>query len=51
MEAQDRSPEELVEVIGSKEVVMKIINGETQISKSQAKMLAKLFNVDETLFT
>ncbi|MBR8839576.1 MAG: transcriptional regulator [Stigonema ocellatum SAG 48.90 = DSM 106950] len=51
MEAHDRSPEALVGVIGSKEVVLKIINGESQISKSQAKAIAELFKVDESLFT
>jgi hypothetical protein len=30
---------------------LKIINGESQISKSQAQALAELFKVDESLFT
>jgi HTH-type transcriptional regulator / antitoxin HigA len=50
MEAQEWEPEALVEVIGSKEIVLKIIKGETQISKSQAKAIAELFKVDESLF-
>jgi len=50
MEAQDKSPEALAEVIGSQEVALKIINGESHISKSQAHVIAKLFKVDESLF-
>ncbi len=47
MEAHDISPEALVGVIGSKEDVLKIINGESHISKA----LAELFKVDESLFS
>lgn len=50
MEAQDIEPKALVGVIGSWETVLKIINGEINLSKSQAKALAELFKVDETLF-
>lgn len=50
MEAQNWSPKELVGVIGSEEIVLKIINGEVPIDKSQAQALAKLFQVDESLF-
>ncbi len=50
MEAQDKSPEELSEVIGSQEVALKIINGESHISVSQAQAIAKLFKVDKSLF-
>ncbi|MEH2075743.1 MAG: transcriptional regulator [Nostoc sp.] len=50
MEAQDIEPKALVGVIGSWETVLKIINGETNISKSQAKALGELFKVDEALF-
>jgi HTH-type transcriptional regulator / antitoxin HigA len=50
MEAHDKSKEALVGVIGSREVVLKIINGESHISTSQAKALAKFFKVDESLF-
>jgi HTH-type transcriptional regulator / antitoxin HigA len=50
MEAQDIDPKALVGVIGSWETVLKIINSETNISKSQAKALAKLFKVDESFF-
>ncbi|MBD2514357.1 hypothetical protein H6G93_04920 [Nostoc sp. FACHB-973] len=37
-------PDTLVEVIGSVEQVREIINGEREISKSQAESLAKFFN-------
>lgn len=50
MEARDIDPKALVGVIGSLETVFEIINGEINISKSQAKALAKLFKVDESLF-
>lgn len=51
MEARDWSSKDLVGVIGSEEIVLKIINGEIPINKSQAQALAKLFKVDESLFT
>jgi HTH-type transcriptional regulator / antitoxin HigA len=50
MEAQDIKPKVLVGVIGSWDTVLGIINGETNISKFQAKALAELFKVDESLF-
>ncbi|RCJ20452.1 transcriptional regulator [Nostoc sp. ATCC 43529] len=37
-------PDTLVEVIGSVEQVTEIINGESEISKTQAESLAKFFN-------
>ena len=51
MEARDWSAKDLVGVIGSEEIVLKIINGEIPIDNSLAQALAKLFKVDESLFT
>ena len=50
MEAQDIKQENLVGVIGTREVVSEIINGKRNISKTQAKNLAKFFCVDVSLF-
>jgi len=50
MDARDWSSKELVGAIGSEDVVLKIINGEISINKSQAQALAELFQVDESLF-
>ncbi|RUT07014.1 hypothetical protein DSM106972_022750 [Dulcicalothrix desertica PCC 7102] len=46
MEARSLEPEKLVEVIGSKEAVLEIINQKRNISESQAKALAEFFQLD-----
>jgi antitoxin component HigA of HigAB toxin-antitoxin module len=51
MEARSMEPKALVGVIGSLSTVLEIINNEISISQSQAKALAELFKVDESLFT
>ncbi|WP_339381847.1 transcriptional regulator [Dendronalium phyllosphericum] len=51
MEAQDLTQNDLVEILGSNEVVDKVINGHLELNKKQAEALAKLFNVDASLFT
>ncbi|MBW4508800.1 MAG: transcriptional regulator [Scytonematopsis contorta HA4267-MV1] len=50
MEARDMQPEGLVGVLGSLELVLDIINGKISISQHQAKALAEVFKVDESLF-
>ncbi len=49
MEAQNVTPEDLVEVIGSPEIVTQIINNQLPINKNQAQALAKFFQVDVEL--
>jgi HTH-type transcriptional regulator/antitoxin HigA len=51
MDACDITPEALVEVIGSSEVVGEIVTGKRSINKAEAKALAAYFNVDISLFT
>jgi HTH-type transcriptional regulator/antitoxin HigA len=41
---------DLIEIIGSKEVVSEILHGEREISKAQAKALGEYFNIDASLF-
>lgn len=50
MEAQDITKESLVQVLGSSEIVDKVINGELEIASQQAQELGNLFNVDSSLF-
>jgi HTH-type transcriptional regulator / antitoxin HigA len=50
MDARDATTEALVDVIGSLEVVQKIINGERIINKTEAEALANYFHVDVSLF-
>ena len=50
MDVRDLAPSALVEVIGSKQAVFEIINGQSSISKAQAQALADFFKVDISLF-
>ncbi|MEH2420692.1 MAG: transcriptional regulator [Nostoc sp.] len=50
MEAGDITPEALVNVIGSKEVILEIVNGDRSINKAQAEALADYFHLDASLF-
>lgn len=50
MESNDIKQENLVGVIGSKEVVSEVVKGERSISKTQAKALAEFFCVDVGFF-
>jgi HTH-type transcriptional regulator/antitoxin HigA len=50
MEARDLRQEDLVSVIGSREVVSELINGKRGISKAQAKALGEFFHVSPELF-
>ncbi|MBD2680182.1 MULTISPECIES: type II toxin-antitoxin system HigA family antitoxin [Nostoc] len=51
MDARDITTEALAEVIGSLEVALQIVNGESTISQTQAETLADYFHVDASLFT
>ncbi|WP_225225569.1 helix-turn-helix domain-containing protein [Komarekiella delphini-convector] len=50
IEAQSLEQAVLVEILGSSEIVDKVINGELKISRQQAEALGKLFHVDASLF-
>ncbi|MGF1986646.1 MAG: helix-turn-helix domain-containing protein [Nostoc sp. ZfuVER08] len=50
MEARSLEQADLVEIIGSSEIVAKVINGELEITKEQAEALGKFFHVDTSLF-
>lgn len=50
MEANGMSQKDLVGVIGSSGVVSEVVNGKRSISKSQARALGRIFNVDPGLF-
>ncbi|MEH2248615.1 helix-turn-helix domain-containing protein [Nostoc sp.] len=50
MEARSLEQADLVEILGSREIVAKIIDGEFQITKEQAEALGKFFHVHASLF-
>jgi HTH-type transcriptional regulator/antitoxin HigA len=50
MQARDLKQSDLVELFGSKSRTSEAINGKREISKSQAKALAKFFKVSADLF-
>jgi HTH-type transcriptional regulator / antitoxin HigA len=50
MDARSLEPEDLVEIMGSSEAVVEVINGRLEISKKQAEALGKFFHVDLGLF-
>ncbi|OKH56363.1 transcriptional regulator [Calothrix sp. HK-06] len=50
MEARSLKPEALIEIIGSKEAVLEIIEKKRNISNFQAKALSNFFQVDINLF-
>ncbi|NES81235.1 MAG: transcriptional regulator [Moorea sp. SIO2B7] len=50
MEASGTRQADLVEILGSSEVVSEIVNGKRTISKAQTKILAELFKVSSSLF-
>ncbi|MGB0562507.1 MAG: helix-turn-helix domain-containing protein [Spirulinaceae cyanobacterium] len=50
MEANNMTPEQLVGVLGSAEIVNKILKGTEDISIPQAKALARLFSVEVSVF-
>ena len=50
MEARGLEQADLVEILGSSEIVANVINGELEITNKQAKALGKFFHVDASLF-
>ncbi|MHC5718819.1 MAG: helix-turn-helix domain-containing protein [Nostoc sp.] len=50
MEVRSLEQSDLVEILGSSEIVAKIIDGDLQITKEQAEALGKFFHVDASLF-
>ncbi|MDZ8026400.1 MAG: transcriptional regulator [Nostoc sp. DedQUE11] len=50
MEARSLEQADLVEILGSSEIVANVINGELEITKEQAEALGKFFHVDVSLF-
>lgn len=50
MEARNLTKADLVQILGSSEVVSKITNGKQKISRLEAKALAEFFHVDSGLF-
>lgn len=50
MDARDLKQSDLLEVFGSKGIASEVINGKRNISKAQAKALAKFFKVSADLF-
>jgi HTH-type transcriptional regulator / antitoxin HigA len=50
MEARDIKQEDLVGIIGSREVVSEVMNGNRNINKSQAEALGEFFNISSELF-
>lgn len=50
MDARDLKQSDLLEVFGSKGIASEVINGKRNISKAQAKALAKFFKVSVDLF-
>jgi HTH-type transcriptional regulator/antitoxin HigA len=50
MEANGHRPKDLWEVIGDKGTLSKILNGERQISKAQAKRLAVFYHASPAFF-
>lgn len=50
MEQKGIKQEDLVGIMGSKEIVSEVVNGKINISKKQAKALAEFFQVSAELF-
>jgi HTH-type transcriptional regulator / antitoxin HigA len=50
MESNGTSQADLVELIGSREVIAEVVNGKRAISKAQAKALGEFFSVSPGLF-
>ncbi|WP_237396226.1 type II toxin-antitoxin system HigA family antitoxin [Okeania sp. KiyG1] len=50
MEQQKVQPEDLVEVVGSSNVVLELVNGKGEISDELPETLGNFFKVDSSLF-
>lgn len=50
MDARSLEPADLIEIIGTIEMVTELINGQLEITKKQAEALGKFFHVNPGLF-
>lgn len=50
MDARSLEPADLVDIIGTIEIVSEIVNGQLEITKKQAEALGKFFHVNPGLF-
>jgi HTH-type transcriptional regulator / antitoxin HigA len=50
MEARSLEKSDLVEILGSSEIVDQVINGKLKLTQEQANALGKFFHVDSSLF-
>ena len=50
MDARSLEPADLVEIVGTIELVTEIVNGQLEITKKQAEALGKFFHVNPSLF-
>jgi HTH-type transcriptional regulator / antitoxin HigA len=50
MDARSIETEDLIEIMGSSEAVVEVINGRLEITKKQAEALGRFFHVDPGLF-
>ncbi len=50
MDARSLVQADLVEILGSREIVAKVINGELEITKEEAEALGKFFHINASLF-
>jgi len=50
MDARSLEPADLVEIIGTIEMVTELLNGQLEITKKQAEALGKFFHVNPGLF-
>jgi HTH-type transcriptional regulator/antitoxin HigA len=50
LEQRDMPPSELIDILGSRDVVEDILAGKAQIDRSSAELLGQLFHVDPMLF-
>ena len=50
MEARSLEPADLIEIIGTIDMVTELINGQLEITKKQAEALGKFFHVNPGLF-
>ncbi|WP_413198974.1 helix-turn-helix domain-containing protein [Nostoc piscinale] len=50
MDARNLQPSDLVKVLGSSEIVTRLLDGEQEITEEQAKVLGQFFHVEPELF-
>ncbi|MBD2529609.1 hypothetical protein H6G97_08520 [Nostoc flagelliforme FACHB-838] len=50
LEQSERNRDDLVAVLGTKNLVDNVLNGQEKINTEQARKLGEFFNVESTLF-